>query len=692
MKKKIILVIILFIPIIVFAKELHMVEYDYTDEYRIWLSLSNEERKNRKKPQMYNYSNIKGFLIGDGENGDSNDDNDPDPNTDSEDPTDLDNDETSTVGNRIFLEEEATESSYSLKELNLVNGVRDQRDTNSCWAFATSDAVYSTFVKESEKKGITVPTDKFFSPGHIELIMNNDERMDDDLLKRIKFNRNINVGGNYQISSMYLLNLKGPIYEEDPDSTHTLKEELKFIDYIGYIRELGSSVAEVAGAEDINFTDVDSFKPVVEVNNIGEYIDGFNSGCTSEAIATIKKLIKNIGPVAANMYIPEGANQAAEEDLYFSSDYRYYNFNKTGFGIPEVNHGIQIVGWDDEVSPDSFNTNSKPTAPGAWLIKNSHGSASGDNGYFYISYEDIKICNGFNVFYDIDTEISDNYYGYDELGYNSTLRNNVNKDDKLYLANKFTRNTQNSENEKIDRVSMYFAEAGMNYNIYYSSTGALNKYRLIASGKVEIPGYVSTKIPEDNKVVINDEFAIIYEIIFPKDGLFSLYTIGSGEDINNAYNGSKVGGDPIDRGADIYATIKVTTNVSYMAYNSSGESAWSLLQAPRTTIPLNNTIRLYTTFVGNESQSTTEGEVTAIDIDDTDIIIDKNINNLPISDEVMDVVKELNASSLEEEKDYDTTENPKTGAILSIVMILTAAILLVVILTYYKKNRITYKI
>ena len=129
-----------------------------------------------------------------------------------------------------------------------------------------------------------------------------------------------------------------------------------------------------------------------------------------------------------------------------------------------------------------------------------------------------------------------------------------------------------------------------------------------------------------------------------------------------------------------------------MAYNSSGESAWSLLQAPRTTIPLNNTIRLYTTFVGNESQSTTEGEVTAIDIDDTDIIIDKNINNLPISDEVMDVVKELNASSLEEEKDYDTTENPKTGAILSIVMILTAAILLVVILTYYKKNRITYKI
>ena len=683
MKKKTLFLLILFIPIIVFAKELHFKEYDFTDEYKIWLSLSNEEKKDRIRPQMYNYSNINSFLIG-------NDDDDYD-NEDNED-NDLNNeneDEFISTSSQFDLGDEVTETSYSLKENNLINSVRNQQDTNSCWAFSTSDVIYSTFIKENEKRGTTIPTDKFFSPGHMELMMNNDERMDDDLLKRVKFNRNMNVGGNYQIASMYLLNLKGPIYEEDPDSTHNPKEQVRFVDYINYIKGIGANVTEQTGAEDINFADVDNFKPAVEVNNIGEFTDGFNTSCTNEAIQTIKKLIKNIGPVATYMYYPEGINKVQEINTYFTSDYKYYNYNKTGFGIPDVNHGVQIVGWDDEVDPNNFNPNSKPTSPGAWLIKNSHGTSFGDNGYFYISYEDIKICNGFNVFYDIDTEISDNYYGYDELGYNSMLNSNVKEGDKIYLANKFSRDTSNSENEKIDRVSMYFAEAGLNYNVYYSSTGALNKSRLIASGKVNIPGYTSIKIPEENKVVINDDFAIIYEIIFPKDGSFTLYTIGSTTAIDNLNGGNQVGGDPLGTG-DIYATATTVPDVSYMAYNSSGESAWRSITAPQTTIPLNNTIRIYTTFVGDEAQSTSEGEVTAIDIDDSEIITDNNINNLPISDDVMDVVKEINTSSIE--KNYNTTDNPKTGAIISMVMVLSAVILLVAILIYYRINRVTYKI
>lgn len=53
------------------------------------------------------------------------------------------------------------------------------------------------------------------------------------------------------------------------------------------------------------------------------------------------------------------------------------------------NHVVTIVGWDDNISVEEFNN--RPVNNGAWLCKNSWGEQAGDNGYFWLSYEDASI-------------------------------------------------------------------------------------------------------------------------------------------------------------------------------------------------------------------------------------------------------------------------------------------------------------
>ena len=82
--------------------------------------------------------------------------------------------------------------------------------------------------------------------------------------------------------------------------------------------------------------------------------------------------------------------------IYMDSSGRYYNPDTAASCYPSsdsVNHAVTLVGWNDHYSKKNFTSASGVQNNGAWIVKNSYDTDWGDNGYFYISYEDQSLRN-----------------------------------------------------------------------------------------------------------------------------------------------------------------------------------------------------------------------------------------------------------------------------------------------------------
>jgi len=78
----------------------------------------------------------------------------------------------------------------------------------------------------------------------------------------------------------------------------------------------------------------------------------------------------------ALMTAPIAVSFQVFNDFYYYSGGCYSN----GYPTDEINHAILVVGWDDNMC----------NGEGAWRCKNSWGSWWGENGFFWIKYDD---CN-----------------------------------------------------------------------------------------------------------------------------------------------------------------------------------------------------------------------------------------------------------------------------------------------------------
>ncbi len=132
----------------------------------------------------------------------------------------------------------------------------------------------------------------------------------------------------------------------------------------------------------------------------------------------LKYALTTYGAVATSMFWMDGSLNPATGAYYYG-------------GTSTANHGVTIVGWDDGYSRDNFLATNRPPGDGAFIVRNSWGSAWGDGvtgdwdgaGYFYVSYYDAEFGYATNAVF-TQAQATTNYgrvYQYDPLGWVSSV-------------------------------------------------------------------------------------------------------------------------------------------------------------------------------------------------------------------------------------------------------------------------------
>ncbi len=177
------------------------------------------------------------------------------------------------------------------------------------------------------------------------------------------------------------------------------------------------------------------------------------------------------------------------------------------------NHAVTIVGWDDTFPTSYFGTLNKPTKAGAWLCKNSWGTAYGDNGYLWISYEDATLTDYTTLTAEKNT-IYDTIAQYDGYGYNNAVA--IRNADTVYMANVFKADTDCA----VHSVGFYTLIENRNFtvSVYRNVTGEEPTDGFLAltmHGNAPFAGYHTVSFGKDIPLQKGEYYSVV--VSFPTD-------------------------------------------------------------------------------------------------------------------------------------------------------------------------------
>lgn len=381
---------------------------------------------------------------------------------------------------------------YSSKDLGYCTDVRTQGGTNSCWAFSAVASAESNILRKSLAKNGDDVTD--LSEAHLVWFAHKSLTTDID---DPTFGDGTNVSGPYSAGGDW----HRSTYTLARGAGFALEKDYPFYPYnSSYMGDYDESKRY-----DSKVTLNEAF--LIPNDNTDE----------------IKTAVMEYGSVSfAALIVTEYLNGAA-----------YYQNEYVG-----TNHQMIIVGWDDNYSVDNFRSECKPSAPGAWLIKNSYDTTWGDNGYFWISYEEPSLTDFF-VHDVVLTNEEETIYQYDGYGYNSMLSVQGYYDGAV--ANVFTA----EKNEAIDSVAFYTAQENVTYEIsvYKNVTkGADNPYEggnkssVITEGVAQHTGYHKIKLDSTIPVSKGETFSVIVRMAVPEgDGNRIIIPVEGREETHDGY-------------------------------------------------------------------------------------------------------------------------------------------------------------
>ncbi len=341
-------------------------------------------------------------------------------------------------------------TSYDLRSLGLVSPVRDQKDAGSCWSFGAYASLES-YILGTEGKNWDL------SENNMKNLLSEDYPEG--------FDRSYDDGGNEFISTAYLARWSGPVSETD-DS---------------YDPHSGVSP-----------TDLPSLKRVQEVLFLPA-----RSGPGDNEL--IKWALMNYGVLDSSIYFSSDAYDSANCSHYYS-------------GSAPANHMIGIVGWDDSFDRNKFT----PAAPGdgAFIVKNSWGTAWGDEGFFYVSYYDTVIGTGNAVHTAEDLSSYSHVYQYDPLGWVESI--GYSGSNTAWAANVFTAEAA----ETLEAMSFYTPASDAGYEIYIYTdplSGPINPEGAETSvnGTISLAGYHTVSLDSGVPLEPGQNFSIIVKFTTP---------------------------------------------------------------------------------------------------------------------------------------------------------------------------------
>ena len=385
---------------------------------------------------------------------------------------------TKLIGSESYLN-----SKYCLTD-DIDVKVKNQGNTNHCWAFSTLSAM-ETNMKLSKNE------DKDFSERH--MVYATSENFIDGINEK-GFNKAPSDGGNSQIAMAYLTNGQGAVLEEKmpfEDNENEINLESINIEQDTYV------------AEYVKFPSI--YKSYDNNGNV-IYEDDFGEKYSTEDVNQIRNLIKK-----------HIVKYGGVTSTTCGSQIKYYNNQEdprksTAFfcdDVSKMDHAITIVGWDDNYSRENFNESCRPKTNGAYIVLNSYGKEMFDNGYIYISYEDALIETILYGIVRTDNEKYDNLYQYDYYG--GVFSIDFSDIKTGYYANIFDKDENRCE--KLEKIGITIPEFAR-LNIYVNPNGdnlEKNNLTKVASTSELKPGYHTIDV--DDIYLEKDKFAIAVEQI-----------------------------------------------------------------------------------------------------------------------------------------------------------------------------------